>query len=188
MPTAGPNFCGTGANNNDGGTTAWTSPTLVQGDTTADAATCNITTNGGTSQLLRCTNFGFAIDAAAVILGITVEMERSAANANRHFDNTLKLMKAGAEVGNNLSAGAAIPTTKAFGTYGDAANLWGTTWTVAEVNNSGFGFSYKIGRTSSQATTTSAYRVRITVTYSLGSIVNRESRFRGVNRGVLRGA
>lgn len=162
-------FCGTGANNNDGGTTAWSTPTNIQGDTTSTAATCNIGANPGTSQRLRATNFGFSIPSAATILGITVEIERSAANANRHFEDTIQLMKAGSETGTNKGSSAvAIPTTKAFGTYGSSSDLWGTTLTDTDVNNSGFGVSFKINRNSSQTTTTSVFRVRITVEYSTG--------------------
>lgn len=166
MATAGPTYTGTGANFNDGGLTAWSSPTNIQGDTTGTSATCNIATNNNASQLLRATNFGFSIPSTATIGGVTVEVERSAANANRHFEDVIKLMKAGAEVGTSQGTGVAIPTTKAFATYGGAANLWGTTLTPTDVNNSGFGFSFKINRSSSQTTTTSVFRIRITVTYS----------------------
>lgn len=168
MASAGPNFCGTGANSNDGGTTAWSTPTNIQGDTTTTAATCNIAANPGTSQLLRASNFGFSVPSGATITGVTVEIERSAVNANRHFDDTVKLLKAGSEVGSNQSTGVAIPTTKAFATYGSSSSLWGTTLTDSEVNNSGFGVSFKINRNSSQTTTTSVFRVRITVEYTQG--------------------
>jgi hypothetical protein len=184
MATAGPSFCGTGANSNDGGTTAWTSPTNIQGDTTTTSATCNIGSNPGTSQLLRASNFGFSIPSTATILGVTVEVERSAANANRHFDDTIKLLKAGTEAGTNQSAGAAIPTTKAFATYGSSSSLWGTTLTPTDVNDSGFGLSFKINRNSSQTTTTSVFRVRITVEYSTSTYVNFESVGRGMFRGM----
>jgi hypothetical protein len=161
-------FCGTGANFNDGGTTAWSTPTNIQGDTTGTAATCNVGANPGTSQKLRATNFGFAVPSGATIVGVTVEIERVAANANRHFDSNIQIMKAGSETGDNKSAGAAIPTTKAFGTYGGSSDLWGTTLSSTDVNNSGFGVSFKISRSSSQTTTTSVSRVRITVEYSEG--------------------
>jgi hypothetical protein len=167
MPSAGPSFCGTGANFNDGGTTAWSSPTNIQGDTTSTAATCNISAGGGTSQKLRATNFGFSIPTAAGIAGVTVEIERNAANTNRHADDNVQLIKAGSEVGDDKATGTSITTTKQFITYGGSNDLWGTTLTATEVNASNFGVSYKIIRTGT-ATTTSVYRVRITVEYSEG--------------------
>lgn len=167
MPSAGPNFCGTGANFNDGGTTAWTNPTNAQGDTTTTAATCNISAGGGTSQKLRASNFGFSIPSTATITGVLVEVERNAANTNRHADDNVQLLKAGAESGTDLATGTAITTTKQFVSYGADGNLWGNTLTPTDVNNSGFGVSYKIVRTGT-ATTTSVYRIRITVFYATG--------------------
>jgi hypothetical protein len=160
-------FCGTGANFNDGGTTAWSTPTNIQGDTTGTSATCNISAGGGTSQKLRATNFGFNVPVGATIMGITAEIEVQAANTNRHADNNVQLMKAESETGNNKGTGANISNSKGFMAYGGQNDLWGTTWTPSEVNNSGFGFSFKIIRTGT-ATTTSAFRVRLTVEYTEG--------------------
>lgn len=168
MPSTPANFAGTGANFNDGGTTAWTNPTNIQGDTTGTAATCNVATNGGTSQKLRASNFGFSVPTGATVMGVTVEIERQAANANRHAEDNIQLLKAGSESGTNKSTGAAIPTTKGFGTYGGPNDLWGNTLAPSDVNNSGFGVSFKILRNSSQTTTTSVFRVRVTVEYTEG--------------------
>ncbi len=177
-------FCGTGANNNDGGTTAWSTPTNIQGDTTGTAATCNIGSNPGTSQMLRASNFGFSIPSTATISGVTVEIERSAANASRHFENNIQLMVLGSEVGNNKSTGAGIPTTKGFATYGSSSDLWGIALTPSMISDPGFGVSFKISRSSSQTTTTSVFRVRITVEYATNTYSNLESMCRGMNRGM----
>jgi len=177
-------FAGTGVNFNDGGTTAWSNPTNIQGDTTSTAATCNVGTNGGTSQKLRASNFGFAIPSTATILGVTVEIENSAANNNRHFENNIQLLKAGTESGTNRSTGAAITTSKAFSVYGSSSDLWGNTLSPSDVNNSGFGVSFKISRSASQTTTTSVFRVRITVEYQTNTYSNLESMGRGMNRGM----
>jgi len=58
----------------------------------------------------------------------------------REYDNSVRLMKGGAFVGNNLAnTTAPWPIADAYASYGGATNLWGTTWTPAEVNNVGFG-------------------------------------------------
>lgn len=163
----GPLYTGTGANFNDGGTTAWTNPTNIQGDTTTTAATVSPPANGNTSQRLRCSNFGFSIPTGATIVGITVEVEQQAANASRHRWNSVQLLIAGSETGTDKSDASAIPTGKAFKTFGSSADLWGLTPTVSQVNASGFGVSLKIDRNSSQATTTSLFRARITVDYTV---------------------
>lgn len=165
MTTQGPLFTGTGASFNDGGLTAWANPTNVQGDTTSTASTCGIGTNGGTSHRLRATNFGFSIPAGNTINGIMVEVEQSATGNNRHFWSSVKLLVAGTEVGTDQSDGSNITTTKAFKTFGSGSNLWGLTPTLAEVNASNFGVSFKIVRTGASATT-SLYRCRITITYT----------------------
>lgn len=171
MASSGPVFCGTGANFNDGGTTGWTNPTNLEGDTTGTAATCNIASNGGTSQLLRATNFdpttpGFQIPAGATIDGVVAEIEMSAANNNRHYQNQIKLIVGGTETGDNKSTGATITTTKQFLSWGASNDTWGVALTPTDVNASDFGVSLKISRSSTSTTTTSAFRVRMTVYYT----------------------
>lgn len=65
---------GTGANNNRGGTNAWSNPTNILSSNNSHA-TC---ASSGTTQHLEATNFGFAVPSTATILGITVEVERKA--------------------------------------------------------------------------------------------------------------
>jgi hypothetical protein len=170
MATDGPLYTGTGANANDGGTTAWATPTSVQGDTTGTAATFNTATTAGTSQRLRASNFGFSIPTNATIDGITVEVEQVAANASRHRWRTdgANLLIGGTEAGSSLGDTSAISNSKGFKTFGSATELWGLTPTPAQVNATGFGFSMKIERYGT-ATTTSISRIRITVDYSLPS-------------------
>lgn len=166
MTSAGPLYAGTGANSNDGGTTAWSNPSNATGDTTSTAATCNITSNGGTSQLLRVSNFGFSIPAGSIIVGVTAEIERAAADNSRHRFHAIKLLVGGSEAGYAKGVNDAITTTKSFSTYGSSSDLWNVSLLPAQVNASTFGLSIKINRNSTSSTTTSIYRVRLTVTYS----------------------
>ena len=55
-------------------------------------------------------------------------------------DVTVKLVKAGAVVGNNLAKAGQWPTSSTLAQYGSATEMWGTTWTAAEVNAEDFGF------------------------------------------------
>jgi hypothetical protein len=165
--TEGPFFAGTGANNNDGGTTVWTNPGNASGDTTGTAATVSPPSNGSTSQQLRLTNFGFNIPSGSEINGVNVEVEQQAANASRHRWNNVRLLIGGAESGTNLSDASAIPTAKGFKTFGSSSNLWGLTPSITDINATDFGVSLKIDRNSNQATTTSIFRIRITITYTI---------------------
>jgi hypothetical protein len=171
MVAEGPLFTGVGANFNDGGLTAWSNPTNIQGDTTSTAATCSIGTNGAASQRLRCSTFGFALPSTATVVGVLVEVEQSSANNSRQRWNSIRLLIAGAESGDDLSDAANIQTTKLFKSFGGASELWGLTPTAAQVNASGFGVSLKIDRNSTSSTTTSFFRCRITVTYTDNKLV-----------------
>ena len=58
----------------------------------------------------------------------------------RNMDNVVRLTKAGTVVGSNLAnLNVEWPTTNAYITYGGNGNLWGTTWTISDINNTGFG-------------------------------------------------
>jgi hypothetical protein len=162
-----PTYCGTGANYNDGGAIAWSDPTNIQGDTTSTAATCAPASRYDYSQMLRASNFGFAVDSSAVIDGVVVEQERAGSSNNRFYDTNVQMLVAGAEAGTNLSGGATYSNSKGFVTFGSSTNLWGNILTPAIVNASGFGVSFKGQRTTSTTVTASVYRVRITVYYHL---------------------
>jgi hypothetical protein len=58
----------------------------------------------------------------------------------RALDNEVRLLKAGTPTGNNLGQTAtAWGTTDAYTSYGGPTDLWGTTWSVIEVNSPTFG-------------------------------------------------
>lgn len=58
----------------------------------------------------------------------------------REVDHSVRLLKAGAVTGSDYAQTTSFwPTTDAYATYGGASDLWGTTWTTAEVNAANFG-------------------------------------------------
>ena len=55
-------------------------------------------------------------------------------------DSEVYLAKAGTKVGTNKANGTLLPFTLAYSSYyGGATDLWGTTWTPAEINDPMFG-------------------------------------------------
>lgn len=67
-------------------------------------------------------------------------------------DTTVRLVKAGTVVGDNKAATTTQwPNAAAVATYGSATDLWGTTWTAAEVNASNFGFVLSATVTNGEA-------------------------------------
>ncbi len=59
----------------------------------------------------------------------------------RDFDNDVRLVKAGVATGTSQAVGTTWPDQDAYQTYGGPANLWGTTVSLADVTNVGFGFA-----------------------------------------------
>ena len=163
--TSGPRDAGTGANVNGPGTVNWTNPGNVVSNNNAYAT---VAVNNSTSEYLQATNYGFTIPAAATINGITVTIGRfgSTGFGNDVRDSVVSLIKGGAITGSNLAvAGTDWGGTEAAVNYGGIANLWGTTWTPAEINAANFGVAFSV--TSTNNRTASVDYIQVTVTYSL---------------------
>lgn len=124
---------------------------------------CDANTN-----CLQLTNFGFTIPSTAVITGIKVDIERRAPVGSQVQDNGLRLLKAGVEVGNNLAVfGLNWISTDAYASYGGCNNLWGATWTPADINASNFGLVFaSINYSCSGNVTSLIDHVRVTVCYN----------------------
>ncbi len=83
-------------------------------------------------------------------------------------DLTVQLLKAGSPVGSNKASSSGWSTSKTTVNYGSTSDLWGTTWTAADLNASNFGlrFAAKNVVTGVAAVTASLDYVSITVTYN----------------------
>jgi len=133
---------GTGCTN--AATTDWATMT----NTTVDDGV-NYATYGGSffdvsekSEEFQLSNFGIAIPDGSTIDGVQVTINRKAGTANDVFDFNVSLTKtAGVQVGNNKADTAtAYTTSDVTVTYGTGStDKWGTTWSEAEIEASGFG-------------------------------------------------
>jgi hypothetical protein len=174
MATAGPLFPGTTANLSNAGTSenaeAWVNPGNVVSDNATEAQITAATYDSpDISQILVCSNFGFAIPAGSTINGITVEIDRRSIIASSGKDFRVQLAKGttfASLVGSNKAVPATIwPTSTAVATYGGVSDLWGTTWTAAEVNASSFALFLSAQANIANADVGVDF-VRITVTYT----------------------
>lgn len=125
----------------------------------------------GSTNYLVAKDFGFLIPSTATICGIKAEVEKSATGINILAyveDNSVRLIKGGAIVGSNYASGANWPSSDVTGTYGNASDLWGTTWTPEEITDANFGiaFSAKISGIVSLLPTARIDHIKITVSYS----------------------
>jgi hypothetical protein len=84
------------------------------------------------------------------------------------MDSNVQLLKAGTAVGSNRASGTTWDTTSNNISYGSTTDLWGSTWTAADVNNANFGLRFAAQNVHSGAVvgTASIDNVLITVTYS----------------------
>lgn len=174
MATSGPLYPGTTANLSNAGTSesaeAWVNPGNVASDNATEATITAATYDSpDISQILVCSNFGFTIPAGSTIQGITVEIDRRSIIASSGKDFRVQLAKGTTFadlVGSNLAVPATIwPSTTAVATYGGAANLWGTTWTDAEINASSFAVFLSAQANIANADVGVDF-VRVTVTYA----------------------
>ena len=133
------------------------------------------------------------VPAGATIDGILVEIERYYA-AGQVADVDVVLTKDGsARVGDDKSTGAIFNlNTVTIVSFGGAADLWNTTWSVAEVNAATFGVLYKMGSVVDQNSDGFVDFIRVTVFYTPGVAGRNLERLerhypRGIFRGVGRG-
>ena len=163
---------GTGVNTDNAGGVAWGSPGSITAEDSTPASV-QITVIGAWSDFLDGKSFGFAIPAGSTIDGIRLRLRKATTGPGAFFyhDQSIRLLKAGAAHGNDKAAeddwnwGGNYK----WGTYGGAADLWGGTWTPADINNALFGgrvSCYRFSGTSGiQAW---ADCIRITVWYTEG--------------------
>ncbi|WP_145423021.1 hypothetical protein [Symmachiella dynata] len=166
--TVGPNSGGTFTSDATVGTTAWTTPSNAGASDDADAA---VDLAGfQVSQYLKATNYGFSIPAGATIDGIVVDVERShrtgGACTGLVDDNAARIVKGGTIGTTNRTTATAWSGTDTYASYGGASDLWGETWSVADINSSGFGFALSIVEIDNSDCLAEVDHIRITVNYT----------------------
>lgn len=171
--SSGPNYASTAVDDAGTGTLTWTSP----GNATAtdnQKASVALTKNTGISHYIKATGFGFSIPQDAQIDGVVVEWEKSDsldAGAGETRDNAVRIVKSDVIGATDKSNTNNWTTTDTFVSHGASTDLWGETWTAADINSSTFGaaISAKNVKISGGGAATTAYvdSVRITVYYTL---------------------
>ena len=163
MGTLGPNSPLTFADDSTVGTIAIANPSNAGASDDVYATIVMLLAQVG--HYLKATNFQFAIPGDASIDGILVEIERSATVGVAIVDSSVKIVKGGTIGGTEKASGSSWPTSDAYASYGSATDLWGQTWTPADINLSTFGVA--IAATASLiAGTARIDHVRITVSYT----------------------
>jgi hypothetical protein len=141
----------------------WTSSGNIVSSNNSDASATIAA--GGTSANLNATNFGFAVPAGSIITGIRAEVERAASAASSIEDFDVYLLKGGAISGSDKAVAGYWGTSDNTRAYGGSNDLWGTTWTTANVNASNFGLRFKVRNGAGVSQTAYVDHVEITVYY-----------------------
>lgn len=163
MASQGPLSAGTGANMAGIGTLTWNNPGNVTDSD--DTRTSVVLGTNGVSRWLKVTNFGFTLPVDAVVDGILVEIERSGATGATVIDNSLKIVQAGSPAGTDHASGTLWQqTTDRVDSYGGSSDLWGLSWTAAQINAADFGVA--ISATNVVSGNARVDYVRITVYYT----------------------
>jgi hypothetical protein len=130
------------------------------------------------SRYLRGTQFGFSVPANAQLLGIQARIERCSGVYGEIEDKSVRLIQGGAIAGDEKGKSIELtqqphwwptlsPPNEAYESYGGAADLWGLTWTPAQVNAADFGVGVAVSDEFNCGGGTSGYvdHVEITVYY-----------------------
>lgn len=168
MATSGPSAPGTGENYNDGAFWGWSTTSNVTVDD-ANYATVNGVTSAFPSQVLIARNFGHALTDVSTIDGIEFSVKRRKTGSfGNTRDNVIQCTKnATTGVGDNKAdTGTNWPTSVASVTYGGASDLWGTTWTEAEIESANFGLRIKAAGSDGNGTNAEVTYVTSTVYYT----------------------
>lgn len=159
----GPNNTGLGTNTPITNQKDWSNPNgIAIGGQQASAALNHAGSFANSkSAQLNALSFGFNIPTGATINGIV-----AAFVGNSGFfaieDDTISLLKAGSVVGNNKASGLAWQgLTK---TYGTSSDLWGTTWTAADINDTNFGLAIIAKNTDTENGDTAIVDSFVTIT------------------------
>ncbi|MFY0672678.1 MAG: T9SS type A sorting domain-containing protein [Bacteroidia bacterium] len=133
-------------------------------------ASVNLSSSGANrrSEYLEATGFGFSIPVGATIDGIEVTVARKGSANSSIRDRDVYLTKDGSSaVGTDYAVtGTNWLNTDDYATYGGSTDLWGTTWSVSEVNSANFGLLFQCRNRASGSRTAYVDNIQIKVYYT----------------------
>jgi hypothetical protein len=147
------------------GANPWENATNIQAGTAGQAG---VQPGGGSSHALVGKGMGFAVSSEGTIKGIEVVLGEVQKSSTPEL--VVSMLKAGATAGTtkNLPGGSS-----AFGTFifGGPSDLWGTTWTPAQINAANFGIAAWITGFSTQLQLVGTVTIRVYYSIGGGSVL-----------------
>lgn len=139
MPSSqGPLFptAATGSTNTiGGGTVAWTNPGNI---TANDGAVASCLPGIAITDDLRGGAFFFTVPTNAIINGILLEIAANTPATNNIEKFNTVVLEGGGGASANRATATTLTTTLTTFSFGGSADLWGTTWTPAQINAGSF--------------------------------------------------
>ena len=137
-----------GRGQTSGPTVDWVSPNniLASDNVYTTAALSYGSDSTAVSDYIRADYFGFDIPEFATIDGIIGTLERKASAASVIQDYIVSILKNGTVPAGSDDKKYTLgywPAADDTINYGSASDLWGTTWTPADINNVLFGFGIR---------------------------------------------
>ena len=149
------------------GVVTWTNPTNAEVSDAVYATATGLDAVGNSSKYLLVSSFGFTIPTGSIILGILVEIQKLRTGSAACTDDSIRIVKGGVISGDNKATGTNWPTSESYVSSGGAADLWGLSWTAADINASNFGVVVSaVGGSPVVSSNANVDCIRITVTYT----------------------
>lgn len=97
------------------------------------------------SRRLRAYNFGLSIPGASTIVGIEIRAEMSSSDISGIRWSEAYVTPGETATGTDgiSGSGGSLPTSDTVITYGSPTDLWGQSWTAAQINSSDFSVQVK---------------------------------------------
>lgn len=124
------------------------------------------TTVVGKSASLSISSLGFAIPASATITGISATFEHKCSGSGSCSTSTSDGGKVQLSKGTNKGSSPTWATIDETETLGSSTDLWGSTWTVADINATSFGMTVVVINSNTSTRTASVDYMALTVYYS----------------------
>ena len=165
MASEGPKSPATTVDDASVGTVAWSTPNNSQASDNSYATATLVSPTQ--THYLKATNFGFSIPSGATIDGIVVEAEVSEIDIDGQGNDYRARIVKGGTIGATDKANATTwGTTDTYLSHGGITDLWGETWTAADINAANFGFALSAQLVTGTSLLPQIDHIRITVYYS----------------------
>ena len=162
---------------NGSGGTSWTSPGNVASSNNA-YATFQIP-GQAYSDWIRIYNFNCGISAGATINGIELKIERKSEHYGVHRDDDVTLAAGFSAKADKADFSTFYLMSDIIVSYGNSSDLWGTSWTPAEINDLNVFFS--VANDACCNETVSIDHVQVCVWYTEAGEETANAIFFGIN-------